>query len=1140
MKYKVYLSLGIMLVMLGCAEHDDGLDNNQQILQINICSTYPTADLETRAESNGGFVSGDEMGVFVVDYDENGRQGTMSLQGNRASNIRFTMQDDGTWTAASQLYWDVKGKHADFFGYYPFNGNLSSIEAQPFSVSDKQNAEATATSVSNYCSSDLLWASSLDVAPTTETIPLRLKHIMAGVTIHLEAGSGFTNEEWVSLDKTVFLAHTVLDGTIDMRTGTPTVGAGTARPITPMFLNEDWRAIVFPQTVAANKDLLVITIDGQNYSLKKNEAMNFVSGKMHQFTVTVNRKEASGTYECKLADEAIVPWQDDTYLHEGLVRQYVIVQVDETGELEHKMQQHFADLSSVKNLKISGPLNNDDLDWLWHNVPKLQCLNIQNVTIESGILNGPFFQGSRYPLESIIYPKESVKEITGFVGCALKGSLIIPEGVERIGGFMDTRLNGTVSLPSTLKYMYGLCQYNEDLHGELIIPEAIVEWNYIGGNFTGTLNLPKGLKKIGSIPSGMTGTINIPQGCEVEQSAFYGSQCTALVLPEGMKEIPNAVFMSSEIRGEVLIPSTVEVIRESAFAGSKISRVIFSENLKRLEYGAFAGCTRLSGTITIPKKIVRIPANCFRNCMMLTGLVLHKDVYYIDEFAFAQCNNLTSIVCESEEPPLLHDNAFLGVPKDNFTIEVPKGCVEKYRQARGWSEFKRIAEYSNFVCRPAHVCALNNAHQEDLVLNADGAWTVTDYPDWVTLSVTSGTGKTSVKLTFQPLAHGAGNRSGTITFAMQNYTTSCEVNQYDYEYEEDGCLTLQKATKGNRGGIDIVFVGDGYDGLTISDGTYLDLVRYQTECFFAIEPYKSMRNYFNVYVTFPLSQEKGVNTMNTYVNNRFGTLQGISSILSLPELLCTSSQLIIEADEVQQYVVDNTPVEEDNFWRTLVIAVPNSTEYEGNTVFQWNGLAISICPPSDQSYPRDTRGTIQHEAGGHGFGKLGDERVVMNRFAPNNVKLDIEEMHRVGWYANLATTGKLSQVPWAEFIFDTDYSDYVDVYEGGYGYTRGIYRPEVNSCMNYGIPYYNTPSRLAIYRRIKEYADESWSMDEFRAQDTFEWGPTNVTRANEKDLEGLVPYANGNHIQPRIVDFKRIGDEVRNIRLKLKNERINK
>lgn len=184
-----------------------------------------------------------------------------------------------------------------------------------------------------------------------------------------------------------------------------------------------------------------------------------------------------------------------------------------------------------------------------------------------------------------------------------------------------------------------------------------------------------------------------------------------------------------------------------------------------------------------------------------------------------------------------------------------------------------------------------------------------------------------------------------------------------------------------------------------------------------------MRDYFNVYVTFPLSQERGVNTMYTYVNNRFGTLQGMSSLLSGSARENTSSQLIMETDEVRDYVVENTPVEEGNLWRTLVIAVPNSTDYESNTVYCNGGPNIAICPPSEQAYPRDTRGVIQHEAGGHAFAYLGDEAIVRNAFAPATVKKEVEDKHTWEWYPNLATTGKLHSVPWEEFIFDLDYND---------------------------------------------------------------------------------------------------------------------
>lgn len=157
----------------------------------------------------------------------------------------------------------------------------------------------------------------------------------------------------------------------------------------------------------------------------------------------------------------------------------------------------------------------------------------------------------------------------------------------------------------------------------------------------------------------------------------------------------------------------------------------------------------------------------------------------MSEKCFAGCAYIGSIVCQGEEPPIIMDDALLGVPKDNFAVEVPKGCVERYRNAHGWSDFKRIAEYSNFVCRPATACALNNRHQEQLTLNADAQWMVTSKPDWVTLSATSGTGKTPITLTFNPLSHGAGNRTGEVEFEMttagRTVTTSCKLSQYDYE-----------------------------------------------------------------------------------------------------------------------------------------------------------------------------------------------------------------------------------------------------------------------------------------------------------------------------------------------------------------------
>ena len=499
----------------------------------------------------------------------------------------------------------------------------------------------------------------------------------------------------------------------------------------------------------------------------------------------------------------------------------------------------------------------------------------------------------------------------------------------------------------------------------------------------------------------------------------------------------------------------------------------------------------------------------------------------IDGNAFWGCNSINSIVCYATDPPVLGSNAFYGVNKDNFTVEVPKGCVDKYKEADGWKEFKRIAEYSNFVCRPAHANALNNAHDEQLVLNADGAWTVKSCPDWIHLSQTSGTGKTQLQLTFLDLAHGAGNREARIVFDMDGIETYCDVAQYDYEHEEDSYLTLQSHSVGN--GINLVFMGDGWTGEQISNGDYLAMVNEQMEYFFGIEPYKSHREYFNVYVTFPLSQEKGVNTMNTYVNNRFGTLYGYIGG-------CTTNQLLLETDEAFKYAVEKTPLTEGNKWKSQIILIPNSNEYESVTYFDGD-CALSLCPPSIRPYPQDTRGVVQHEACGHGFGKQGDESITYQAWATPDILAIINGYHARGWYKNLATTSKMSQVAWADFIFDTRYSDQVDVYEGGFGYMRGVFRPENNSCMNYGIPYFNVMSRLDIMRRIREYSGMDWSMEYFYANDTNKWGDTDGTTrsgAAHASWVGSGITGSNTHCAPTIINPKKMGDEVRRIREKLR------
>ncbi len=1145
-RYTLLYYLSLILGLASCSDDIAITTDDVTSLPITLESAYPVYGI-TRAGIDNGFISGDAVGIFVVDYDNEGNAATPALKGDRAGNIKFTYDGTG-WTANYQLYWKSSTTPADFYGYYPYDQQMASVTDYTFTVSSRQNAEATSTAAASYEQSDLLWAKATNVAPTVDAVTLRYKHLMAGICIQLEMGTGFTADEWDELDKTVLVENTILYGTVDLSSGTAKVGSGTPATITPLQHNGAWRAVVYPQTVAAGNALVSVTIDGRTCQLTKKADTEYVSGKMHNLTITVNQSPATGDYSLELNVDDITAWIDDSQMHDGLVRQYTIVTLKEAGTLKEEIGKVCTNYADLGNLKISGPMNSDDRLFIQDYLVNLRSVNMFDVKMVDGLLSG-FSNHKR--LQHFVYPKSGIHTIgvQAFFGAPLLGDQIIPEGVEFIesGAFMNCQMIGGLSLPSTLKRIEsGAFAFNR-FTGELRLPEGIeyIDPNYYyvfqGSNFEGNIYLPETLTTLPNMgfPK-MTGTIVIPPSImEIPNNCFSGSGCTQVEFHDGVKIINGGAFSGSKLSGELVLPSNLKEIGGAAFSGTRITKIIFPDALRNMKSGAynfegiFADCTNLMGTVELPKNVARIPAGCFRNCTAITGLVIPEGVDLIDEIAFANCYSLASIVCKDEEPPVVCKGAFDGVPKDNFTVEVPKGCVEKYRETEGWKDFKRIAEYSNFICRPMQANALNSAHSETLVLNAEGAWTMTSKPSWVNLSPTSGTGKTELTLTFNKLSQGDGNRSDTIWFAStaDGNQTSCVVSQYDYTNAEDSYIALQTSTKGR--GIDIVFLGDGYDGEDIASGSYLSLIQEQTEYFFDLEPYKSHRDYFNVYVAFPLSQEKGVNTMNTYVNNRFGTLYGYIGDWS-------SNQLFTEADCVRQYAVDHTPLTQDNLWRSLIILVPNSDAYAGVTYFERYGSPLSICPPSSRPYPQDTRGVIQHEAGGHGFGRLGDEAIVYSLWAPSSVKASIEEKHNSGEYANLSTTSALNTVLWSDFIFDTRYSDYVDVYEGGAGYMRGIFRPEQNSCMNYGIPYYNAPSRLSIMRRILDYAGKSFTMDYFYEYDSMTWGSTSAksgtTRGGKDGLSGSSYAASNQHHVPQTIGSKKMGDKVRYIRKQLRNK----
>jgi len=639
-------------------------------------------------------------------------------------------------------------------------------------------------------------------------------------------------------------------------------------------------------------------------------------------------------------------------------------------------------------------------------------------------------------------------------------------------------------------YYGGVFQNCRNLTGNLILPdnlELIRGYCFSGcSGLYGELRLPAKLKRMGNCAfsscSGFTGSLSIPQGITALPSeAFHNCGFNGtLTLHNGITNIANDAFANCHFKGELHLPKSLKVISENAFCNNDFSGTLtLPSTLTHIGSNAFAYNWRLMGILDIPQEVESIGENAFSNCKMLEGIIFPESMETIRQGAFNECYGINSIICKGTMPAHIESGAFDGVAKDNFTLEVPESAISQYQAAPGWKDFKRIAAHHELVCRPSVACALSTEHKQKLVINAEGEWEVASKPNWCEVSPASGNKKTEVTLTIKGMAKNADSRDGKVVFRLKDkdYTHECSVSQYGYEYGEDEWITLQKATKGNNGGINIVLLGDGFNAKDIASGKYLKDIKQEVEYFFGIEPYKTYRDYFNVYTAIPLSTESGIGTVNTIRYNRFNTT------------FTGGVGLKADYDEVFDYALGAPTVNKSNLNQTLIIMVPNSTDYGGICQMWEDGSAIAFCPQSTYGYPLDTRGVIQHEAGGHGFGKLGDEYIYHNAFIDAcgcsccGHVLEFNGAKSLGWYDNLELTGKMHSVGWSHLIFDDRYSDIVDIYEGGYMHNRGVFRSEPNSCMNNDIPYYSTISRESIVKRIKAYAGETYSFEDFVKND---------------------------------------------------------
>lgn len=1138
----------LAVLLAGCAKEPvvEPVVDDSDLIPLNIDGSINQIQTKVNA---AGFVDKDALGLFAVNYsEENTVAGTLADNGNQADNVKYVFDEAANkWTQTKKVYYKDVNTNVDLYLYYPHQSSVTEVNAANFEVQKDQSSAATASSLSGYEASDFLWGKAVNITPSENKVAVQLSHKMAAVNVVLVEKEGFAEGEFASLEKGIILTNTTRKAKINFATGEVSALGNAQQDGIVMCPQSSgaFRAVVVPQTVEAGEKLFAITIDGVSYGFRNSAAsVTYAAGKQTDVTINIKKKTPAGEYELTLGDIKIADWTEDRNTHGGEARQYFVVNLTEAGTLGKVIRSFKKNPDKIRNLKVSGPITTADFYFMRDSMAILEAINLKEAKVVNAVV-----YGSAKTKDDII-PDQAFKnkktlshfsfpEKITYIGAAafsntsLSGALIIPDDVTEIGASaFSVTLIGSVSFSPRLDRI-GPDAFNSctSLTGTLTLPETLT---YIGSfafnncSFTGELHLPNSLEYIGGqaffdcgyfvgnlrIPDKITELYDFTFGCNSNKNQFRnGTLDLNNVTKYGAGDFQNCAFI-----GELIIPEgAVEIpdrFFQNYFGSANLTRVVLPNSLRRIGKLAFDGQRKICKNIVFPEGLILIGESAFDCCSQIPSIELPSTIQMIGQTAFNGCSNLSNIICNAVEPPSVMAGAFDGVAKDNFTVEVPAQSVTRYKTESGWSDFRRIAAHYDFSVSRDRVRTLNTAESRTLILRAPANfnWSIESKPDWVTVTPASGTGKTDITVSVNEMARTTdqfevnegtftsptykkyAGRSGEIVFKLdeKDYRCTLDVEQYDTEYSDGEVMTLNTATKGP--GIDIVFIGDGYDAKDIAKGTFKQNTEDGFKHFFGIEPYSTYKDYFNVYAVVSKSDDSSIGTVNTVIDTKFGSYFTQNRIKAPAADKCFKWAKRADASM--------------DLSKSLVIMLMNTSTYEGVTMMYGDGSAIACCPVSTDAYPYDFRGIIQHEAGGHGFGKLGDEYIYHNAFIQTcncidgceHTQGDDDTMTSYGiykskgWYKNLSMTADAKQVPWAHLIYHKNYSDKVDMYEGGYMHTRGVYRSEATSCMNNNIPYYSAISRQAIVERIKAYAGEAFDFDDFVAKDSFEVGTKSLAR----------------------------------------------
>lgn len=361
---------------------------------------------------------------------------------------------------------------------------------------------------------------------------------------------------------------------------------------------------------------------------------------------------------------------------------------------------------TIDKLTVTGPLDASDFVTMWHCAYRGALVDID--------LSAALIVDATIPPYAFFHPDEQLTP-EGFTPLKLR-SLTLPSDIVEIGqgALAYTRITA-VGLPKDLELLgtetFSGCT---QLTGTVTIPDKVTVIPadcFRGCVAMDGVRLPAQLRSIepGAFADCGIRTIDIPKGVRfIGHSAFLGARrLTTVAIPNSCTRIDAWAFSRCLALEYLQLPDNLTVIPEElASHCPKLLTVDLPGNLTGIDADAFRYCTSLR-SVHLPETLEYIATRAFEYSG-IDYIVLTADIKSVGQGFISHCTNLKAVYCVPVTPPVAGEDPsnadnqqaattsirwtpFHAVD-ENLPVYVPKGCIDTYRTAWGWSVFTNYNE----------------------------------------------------------------------------------------------------------------------------------------------------------------------------------------------------------------------------------------------------------------------------------------------------------------------------------------------------------------------------------------------------------------------------------------------------------------